>query len=125
MDKRTAPPVASVASVDSEASGAAGPAVPATSTLSIGPFGRHLAGVSTLELSRELCSGCRMCLNVCPQGVFTLSEKKAAIADLDACMECSACATNCPEGALTVRRGVGCAAAKITAALGLKKDVCC
>ncbi|MBI4879470.1 MAG: 4Fe-4S binding protein [Planctomycetes bacterium] len=70
---------------------------------------RYLQDVVTLELREEKCNGCRMCVEVCPHGVFDLREKRARIVDRDACMECGACARNCPEGALTVRSGVGCA----------------
>ncbi len=70
---------------------------------------RYLRDVVTLELREELCNGCRMCLEVCPHGVFALRQKRAVIVDRDACMECGACARNCPEGAVTVRSGVGCA----------------
>lgn len=87
---------------------------------------RYLSGVSTLQLDEARCTGCRTCGIVCPQAVWAFEEKRARIADLDACMECSACAVNCPEGAIAVRRGVGCASAIMTAALGLgAKDVCC
>lgn len=88
-------------------------------------FHRYLTNVSTLQLDPDLCVGCRMCQNVCPQQVWEIRDKKAVIADPDACMECSACAMNCAEGAIQVRRGVGCAAAIITSALGANKDTCC
>jgi ferredoxin len=86
---------------------------------------RYLENVSTLQLDTDRCVGCRMCQTVCPQGVWEIHDGKAIITDLDACMECSACAMNCAEGAIQVRRGVGCASAIITSALGAKKDVCC
>lgn len=86
---------------------------------------RYLNNVSTLELDPDLCVGCRMCQNVCPQQVWAMWENKATIADLTACMECSACAMNCPEGAIQVRRGVGCAAAILSSALGVNQDTCC
>lgn len=86
---------------------------------------RYLSNVTTLELDESLCVGCRMCVNVCPQAVFEMRERLAHIVDRDACMECSACAMNCAEGAIRVRRGVGCAAAIMTSALGLSDDACC
>ncbi len=72
---------------------------------------RYLAGVTTLRLSEEACTGCGMCGQVCPHGVFALAQGKARILDRDVCMECGACATNCPAGAITVHPGVGCATA--------------
>jgi NAD-dependent dihydropyrimidine dehydrogenase PreA subunit len=78
---------------------------------------RHLSGVTTLRLEAERCTGCKMCLDVCPHAVLELEAGKVRIADRDACMECGACARNCPAGALAVKAGVGCAAAVINAAL--------
>jgi NAD-dependent dihydropyrimidine dehydrogenase PreA subunit len=70
---------------------------------------RYLEGVATLELDRDGCVGCGMCLEVCPHQVFELEEKRVRVADRDACMECGACALNCPAAALRVDSGVGCA----------------
>lgn len=70
---------------------------------------RYLAGVSTLRLDAELCTGCGVCAQVCPHGVIQVEGKKARIMDMDACMECGACAKNCPPQALAVTPGVGCA----------------
>jgi NAD-dependent dihydropyrimidine dehydrogenase PreA subunit len=75
---------------------------------------RYLDGVSTLSLDSEKCTGCRMCIEVCPHGVFELAaDKRAHIIDSDACMECGACATNCAWGAISLKPGVGCASAII------------
>lgn len=81
--------------------------------------------VNTLEYDRELCTGCRMCIIVCPHGVFTLSNHVAEIVQRESCMECGACQLNCPAGAIKVDSGVGCAAAMIQAALLGRKDVSC
>ncbi len=74
---------------------------------------KYLANVSTLNYDLEKCTGCRRCVEVCPQAVFEMRDKRAAITDKDLCMECGACAKNCEFGALTVNSGVGCAAAII------------
>lgn len=71
---------------------------------------RHLPGVTTLSLDTSDCNGCGTCTLVCPHGLFTLNDHKAAIVDLDGCMECGACALNCPTDAIKVTPGVGCAA---------------
>lgn len=86
---------------------------------------RYLPNVSTLQLDAERCVGCGMCRTVCPQQVWHMTGGKADIVDLDGCMECSACATNCAEGAISVRKGVGCANAIITATLGRGDENCC
>ncbi len=74
---------------------------------------RYLSNVTTLRLDREKCTGCGMCLEVCPHAVFELEGGKARIIDRDACMECGACQQNCAIGAVTVRAAVGCAAGVI------------
>ena len=86
---------------------------------------RYLKNVVSLSLEEEKCVGCGMCAVVCPHGVFTIPNGKAAIGERDGCMECGACAMNCPAGALHVQKGVGCAAAVINAALGRKGSSCC
>lgn len=74
---------------------------------------RYLSNVASLEFFQQKCTGCGMCLDVCPHNVFSFENKKAVILDKDRCMECGACAANCAFGALRVDRGVGCAAALI------------
>ncbi len=74
---------------------------------------KYLANVATLNYTSEKCAGCGRCVEVCPQGVFEMRDKRAAVTDKDLCMECGACARNCEFGAITVNSGVGCAAAII------------
>ncbi len=78
---------------------------------------RYLSHVVTLELDAEKCTGCAMCIQVCPHAVLAMDNGKASIVDRDACMECGACARNCPEEALTVGAGVGCAYAVLVGKL--------
>lgn len=85
---------------------------------------RYLEDVVTLRLDTEKCSGCRMCIRVCPQEVFAIEEKRAVLADRDACMECGACAMNCPEGAIYVNAGVGCATGIINGMLKGTEPTC-
>jgi len=73
----------------------------------------YLANVTTLNFDAEKCTGCGRCVEVCPQGVFLMQDKRAMVTDRDRCMECGACAMNCEFGAITVDSGVGCAAAII------------
>ena len=84
----------------------------------------YLKNVTTLSLLVDKCSGCRKCVEVCPHGVYVISDKKAHIAQRDRCMECGACALNCPEGAIKVNAGVGCAAAVITGWFTGKEPTC-
>ena len=89
------------------------------------PQFRYLTDVVTLRLDEQQCNGCRMCINVCPHGVFAIVDHRARIVDRDACMECGACAKNCESGAISVDSGVGCAVAVIIGAFKRTKPNCC
>jgi NAD-dependent dihydropyrimidine dehydrogenase PreA subunit len=85
----------------------------------------YLPNVTTLSLDEEKCTGCGLCLLVCPHAVLSMNHEHARIENPDACMECGACAQNCPTDAVTVESGVGCAAAVINTALGRNSSSCC
>jgi NAD-dependent dihydropyrimidine dehydrogenase PreA subunit len=100
---------------------------------------RYIRNGESLSLDEKACTGCGLCLEVCPHAVFGMvgaaetaavrgpggisggasgaaapaSGRKARIDDRGLCMECGACAMNCPAGAIAVKSGVGCAAAII------------
>jgi NAD-dependent dihydropyrimidine dehydrogenase PreA subunit len=85
----------------------------------------YLKDVVTLQLDEAKCTGCGMCLEVCPHEVLKMNGRHVLIQDRDACMECGACSRNCPAGAVTVQSGVGCAAAVINSMLGRNASACC
>ncbi len=85
----------------------------------------YLKNVVTLQMDSKKCTGCGMCLEVCPHEVFKMNGKSVGIVQRDACMECGACSRNCPAGAVTVQSGVGCAAAVINSLLGRNGGECC
>jgi ferredoxin len=85
---------------------------------------RYIPDVVTLELDASKCTGCGMCVDVCPHAVLAIENGTAEIVDRDACMECGACEMNCPPGAISVRSGVGCAAAVITGAVRGTEPAC-
>jgi NAD-dependent dihydropyrimidine dehydrogenase PreA subunit len=74
----------------------------------------YLKNVDTLDLDSTKCTGCGLCVLVCPHRVFKMNSRTAVIENIDKCMECGACALNCRDGAISVRKGVGCAAAVIS-----------
>ena len=84
----------------------------------------YLKNVSTLRYNQEKCAGCGRCVEVCPQEVFEMRDRKAAVIDKNRCMECGACALNCEFGALAVNAGVGCAAAVINSFFSGGEPVC-
>jgi ferredoxin len=84
----------------------------------------YLKDVATLRLDENKCTGCGMCLDVCPHEVFKMNSSHAVIQNRDACMECGACSLNCPADAIAVQSGVGCAAAVINSLLGRNGGEC-
>ena len=48
------------------------------------------------------CTGCGTCVDVCPVGVYELTDEKSAAVDVDECLVCRVCETECPEGAIEV-----------------------
>jgi ferredoxin len=84
----------------------------------------YLKNSVTLQVFPEKCTGCGMCIEVCPHSVFTMKDKKVSVADRDRCMECGACAKNCDFDAISVNAGVGCAAAVINGIMNGTEPSC-
>jgi len=66
----------------------------------------------TIEISRELCKGCGLCISFCPKGIISVSDKLNASGYLPAVFSengeftgCAICALVCPEVAIEVYRG--------------------
>ena len=85
----------------------------------------YLKDVVTLQVDKEKCTGCGMCMAVCPHAVLAADNGNIRVENRDACMECGACAMNCPEGAIAVQAGVGCATPVIRSALGARESSSC
>lgn len=85
----------------------------------------YLKNVVTLHLDETKCTGCGMCMDVCPHEVFKMNTRHVEIHNRDACMECGACSRNCPASAISVQSGVGCANAVINSMLGRDGECCC
>lgn len=54
------------------------------------------------------CTGCNVCVNVCPQGIIRMNNKKAELINYESCMECGACQLNCEYDAVELTKGTGC-----------------
>ena len=78
---------------------------------------------NTLRYDPTLCINCGMCIAVCPQACFTANGRVVKLVRSQACIECGACQLNCPTDAITVKSGVGCASAMISAALRGQKEM--
>lgn len=67
-----------------------------------------------VEVNKERCKGCDLCVVACPCDVLKLQPQEVnnrgyhyAFPDLEsACIGCAACAAVCPDGCITVYRHV-------------------
>lgn len=59
----------------------------------------QLLSPETASLLEERCSGCHLCLEVCPAEALVRLENKVAVLQA-ACLGCGTCAAACPTGAL-------------------------
>ncbi|MCL1896043.1 MAG: ferredoxin family protein [Clostridiales bacterium] len=57
-----------------------------------------------IDVDREKCSGCRMCIRMCFQDVLRFDEEQGSpvVKYLDECEACMVCEANCPKGAIDV-----------------------
>jgi heterodisulfide reductase subunit A len=57
------------------------------------------------EVNKDLCSGCRICISVCPYNatVFDRESKTASVQEV-LCQGCGTCVASCPSGARTLRQ---------------------
>jgi 2-oxoglutarate ferredoxin oxidoreductase subunit delta len=65
-----------------------------------------------IDISREFCKGCALCISFCPQKMITMSSElnasgysTAVFTKGEECTGCAVCAVVCPEGAIEVYRG--------------------
>lgn len=62
-----------------------------------------------IDIDRDACKGCHLCIDQCPEEVLSVSEKRSAkgylmpVAEsLDDCIACMLCEMICPDLAITV-----------------------
>jgi Fe-S-cluster-containing hydrogenase component 2 len=57
------------------------------------------SNIAMLYVDQDRCSGCGVCVSVCPHGAIVIEEGKASIRQ-GLCHQCEACAAACPERAI-------------------------
>jgi Fe-S-cluster-containing hydrogenase component 2 len=57
------------------------------------------SSIAMIYVDENRCSGCGVCVNVCPRGAIVIEDGKASISQA-LCSHCEACAAACPERAI-------------------------
>lgn len=66
--------------------------------------------IGAIQVDRERCKGCNLCVVACPLNVLVLAEREvnkkgyrfARQVVSDTCIGCASCAIVCPDGCITV-----------------------
>ncbi|MBU1261925.1 RnfABCDGE type electron transport complex subunit B [bacterium] len=81
------------------------------------PFSAIFIRDGRIEINKEACKGCGVCINLCPKGLLALIPEMARVVVLcsskdkpqvtkgacdNGCIGCKKCEKECPEGAITV-----------------------
>jgi NAD-dependent dihydropyrimidine dehydrogenase PreA subunit len=68
-------------------------------------FGEYVLNpYGTIQIEREKCIGCRICIEVCPRGVYIFNDEdyKVDLIFPDTCINCNACVHRCPAACLQI-----------------------
>lgn len=66
--------------------------------------GEVLMDAAYAEITEELCSGCKICNDLCPYTAITFNEeKKVSVVNAALCKGCGTCVAACPSGAIKAR----------------------
>lgn len=68
--------------------------------------------MAKITINKELCKGCGLCSNACPQKILTISKSDtngkgyfvAEVTDMDKCIGCKSCAIMCPDTVIEVEK---------------------
>ncbi len=57
-----------------------------------------------VDINRNFCKNCLICLNICPKKVFDLDDKyEICVKYQDECIGCKLCENLCPDFAIEVK----------------------
>jgi len=66
--------------------------------------------VSNILIDRDLCKGCELCVNACPQKILAMGKEInakgyffASVAEPKRCIGCRLCCITCPDMAIAMR----------------------
>ncbi len=81
----------------------------ASRCLNCGPCAECLAELGLCEIDKpiineSLCTGCSVCVSVCPFGAISKNERGVAQVNEELCKGCGICAAHCPENAIKMER---------------------
>jgi 2-oxoglutarate ferredoxin oxidoreductase subunit delta len=48
------------------------------------------------------CNNCKICISVCPMGVYSEEKGKVVVKKPNACIGCRSCEVQCPAGAIKI-----------------------
>ena len=57
-----------------------------------------------IEINKEWCKGCAICVEFCPHDVLGMNGAYAEVVDLEKCTVCGLCEIRCPDFAITVEK---------------------
>ena len=66
---------------------------------------RHKANVigATAEIDLDLCSGCGICIKLCPYSAITRTEENEMMIKEVLCKGCGVCGASCTQKAISIR----------------------
>jgi adenylylsulfate reductase subunit B len=60
------------------------------------------------KFNRQACTGCGMCVEICPGDVLRMADGKPELAYPEECWHCGACMLDCPSGAIDYHVSLPC-----------------
>ena len=61
-------------------------------------------GVMMVNINRQWCKGCGICVAFCPKKALSLDDEGKACHNPELCVECGMCEQYCPDLAVTVEK---------------------